>query len=79
MRYQHFDFRLVYCQNKGNTSDELGTIKHRDFESETTIATDIVKKVNHILEVRQSDKRREYIASRERKSHRKKNFHLGPR
>lgn len=72
-------FRLLYCKKKGNSSDELGTIKHRDFESETTIATDIVKKVNHILEVRQSDKRREYIASRERKSHRKKNFHLGPR
>ncbi|XP_066909105.1 target of rapamycin complex 2 subunit MAPKAP1 isoform X2 [Halyomorpha halys] len=71
-------FRLVYC--KGSTGDDdLGTIKHRDFESETTIASDIVKKVNYILEVRQSEKRREYIASRERKSHRKKNFHLGPR
>lgn len=69
----------MYFQRRENSPEDIGSFKHRDFESETTTATEIVKKVNHILDVRQSEKRKEYIALRERKSHRKKNFQLGPR
>ena len=60
-------------------SSSSGTFKHHDFESDQRTADEIVQKVNHILDLRSSQRRREYLALRERKSHRRKNFHLGPR
>lgn len=53
--------------------------KHHDFEAEQKVAEDIVQKINNILEIRCSVRRQEYISLRERKSHRRRSFHLGPR
>lgn len=53
--------------------------KHHDFEAEQKVAEDIVQKINNILELRCSVRRQEYILLRERKSHRRRSFHLGPR
>ena len=80
-------FRLVYYNNNAGSSDQsesshqtdLGNYKHHDFEADQRTAEEIVQKINHILELRSSARRKEYLALRERKSHRKRSFHLGPR
>uniref|UniRef100_T1I6Y7 Uncharacterized protein n=1 Tax=Rhodnius prolixus TaxID=13249 RepID=T1I6Y7_RHOPR len=72
-------FRLVYYQKReGRSNEESGKFKTRDFEAKTSVATEIVKKVNNILDVRQSARRKEYAEHKERKSLRRKNFNLGP-
>lgn len=43
------------------------SFKHYDFEAESNMADEIVKKVNNILEVRSSASRREYLATKEKK------------
>lgn len=50
----------------------LVTFKKHEFEAETTVADNIVEKINHILELRTSNARKEYLAYRERKSMKKK-------
>lgn len=52
------------------------SFKTHDFEAESTIAEEIVRKINHILELRSNNARKEFIAHRERKSMRRKSFHL---
>uniref|UniRef100_A0A146KUD3 Target of rapamycin complex 2 subunit MAPKAP1 n=1 Tax=Lygus hesperus TaxID=30085 RepID=A0A146KUD3_LYGHE len=72
-------FKLVHWKIKRDrTEEEGGKFKNKDFECDTSIAIEIVNKVNHILECRHSARRQEYITLRERKSHRRKNF-LSPR
>ncbi|XP_069697970.1 target of rapamycin complex 2 subunit MAPKAP1 isoform X2 [Periplaneta americana] len=81
-------FRLVYHHSSASSGDQaeslqhhtdLASYKHHDFEAEQRTAEEIVQKINHILELRSSVRRKEYLALRERKSHRKRSFHLGPR
>jgi len=80
-------FRLVYHHSSGASEQaeslqhhtDLASYKHHDFEADHRTAEEIVQKINHILELRSSVRRREYLALRERKSHRKRSFHLGPR
>ena len=80
-------FRLVYYNvnaASGDQSDsshhsDLANYKHHDFEADQKTAFEIVQKINHILELRSSARRKEYLSLRERKSHRKRSFHLGPR
>ncbi|XP_050539000.1 target of rapamycin complex 2 subunit MAPKAP1-like isoform X3 [Daktulosphaira vitifoliae] len=82
-------FRLVYdstalCSSIGDNTHIQQTavwsnFKHHDFEAEQKIAEEIVQKINNILELRCSVRRQEYISLRERKSHRRRSFHLGPR
>jgi hypothetical protein len=80
-------FRLVYHHSSGGSEQaeslqhhtDLASYKHHDFEADHRTAEEIVQKINHILELRSSVRRREYLALRERKSHRKRSFHLGPR
>ncbi|RZF39980.1 hypothetical protein LSTR_LSTR002383 [Laodelphax striatellus] len=70
------NFRLVY----DHMTNDGPVFKHHDFEVEQRTAKEIVQKVNHILDLRPSSARRkEYLALREHKSHRKKSFPLGPR
>jgi len=38
--------------------------KHNDFEADTDVASEIVLKINNILELRLSPVRKEYVASR---------------
>lgn len=79
-------FRLVYHHPaSGEQAESLqhhsdfSSYKHHDFEADHRTAEEIVQKINHILELRSSVRRKEYLALRERKSHRKRSFHLGPR
>ncbi|KAG8034627.1 hypothetical protein G9C98_007703 [Cotesia typhae] len=80
-------FTLVYTNP--STSDNISvsslsspslhqsmSFKTHDFEAESTIAEEIVRKINHILELRSNNARKEFIAHRERKSMRRKSFHL---
>uniref|UniRef100_A0A1B6M5E6 Uncharacterized protein n=1 Tax=Graphocephala atropunctata TaxID=36148 RepID=A0A1B6M5E6_9HEMI len=77
-------FRLVYDHSALSTSlDSSGSstpsFKHHDFEASAEVANLIVQKINHILELKPSTRRKEYLTLREHKSHRRKSFHLGPR
>nr|CAD7396535.1 unnamed protein product [Timema cristinae] len=65
-------FRLVCHQ--AATGDQA----HHDFETELGRAEEIVRKIGLILDLRSSPIRKEYLALRERKSHRRRSFHLGP-
>lgn len=55
------------------------SFKHHDFECDQKTALGVVQKLNHILELRCSSRRKEYLTVREKKSHKKKSFHFGPR
>ena len=46
--------------------------KHNDFEADTDMASEIVSKINNILELRLSPVRKEYVASRSGKSLKKR-------
>ncbi|KAK0180037.1 hypothetical protein PV327_005720 [Microctonus hyperodae] len=52
------------------------SFKNHEFETESSVAEEIVRKINHILELRSSVARKEYIAHKERKLIRRKSFHL---
>lgn len=81
-------FRLVYDSSQATDANQSSSypeflswhdFKHRDFECVQNIAEEIVQKLNHILELRSSNRRKEYLLMRERKSHRRRSFHIGPR
>ena len=77
-------FRIVYYHSPSPSPEHGGStlslnFKHHDFEAAEAIARAVVQQMNHILELRTSARRKEYLALRERKSHRSKSFHLGPR
>lgn len=72
-------FRVVYSLSFGlqnlqqgqETSSPLqasATFKHYDFEADSIMATEIIEKVNNILEISASTSRREYLAMKERRS-----------
>lgn len=81
-------FTLVYTPNASNLDPITGSsgqthslhqsasFKNHDFEADSATAEEIVRKINHILELRSGTSRKEYVAHRERKSARRKNFHL---
>lgn len=76
--------RLVYDHSPVSVSLESSSssahsFKYHDFEASVDVANLIVQKINHILELKPSTKRKEYIALREHKSHRRKSFFSGPR
>ncbi|XP_063226054.1 stress-activated map kinase-interacting protein 1 isoform X2 [Bacillus rossius redtenbacheri] len=73
-------FRLVCRQSGGpGPGPAAAGFKQHDFEADRRTAEEIVRKVNHILELRSSGVRKEYTALRERKAHRRRSFPLGPR
>ncbi|KAG8229362.1 hypothetical protein J437_LFUL007170 [Ladona fulva] len=55
--------------------------KRYDFEADHETAEQVVRKVNHILELHSSSARKEYHALREKKAQKRRTstFHLGPR
>lgn len=85
--YYFFLYRLVYdgsavSENGSSSYPELlswSNFKHHDLECDQRTAEEIVQKVNHILDLRCSIRRKEYLSMRERKSHRRRSFHIGPR
>ena len=52
------------------------SFKQHEFEAEAAVASEIVKKVNNILELRNSSSREDYRAYKERKMSRRKSFHI---
>lgn len=69
-----YDGSAVHDANK-SSHPELSSwndFKHHDFESEQSVSEEIVQKVNHILDLRCSIRRKEYLAMREQKSHRRR-------
>lgn len=50
------------------------SFKHYDFETDNSTVKEIVQKINLILELRSSFSRKEYLAAKERKQYRKKNY-----
>nr|CAD7443180.1 unnamed protein product [Timema bartmani] len=70
--------QAISLQGQGQGAP-LSNFKHHDFETELGRAEEIVRKICLILDLRSSPIRKEYLALRERKSHRRRSFHLGPR
>ncbi|KAK2584441.1 hypothetical protein KPH14_006821 [Odynerus spinipes] len=81
-------FTLVYTPHS-STLDSLSgssshthslhqsaSFKNHDFEADSITAEEIVRKINHILELHSSTSRKEYLAQKERKAARRKSFHL---
>jgi len=52
------------------------SFKNHDFEAEASVAKEIVTKINHILVLRNSVARKEYLSHRERTAGRRKSFHI---
>lgn len=82
-------FRVVYSTSFGNSSsDYSGTFayspslqtsasfKHYDFEADHSTTEEIVQKINLILELRSSNSRKEYLASKERKQYKRRGFNI---
>lgn len=66
-------FKLVYIPPGVDTS-----FKHYDFECDFKTATEIVQKINLILELRSSTSRKEYLAHKDKKiTKTRRSFHLG--
>lgn len=65
-------FRLTY---KNGTNNDY---KRHDFETESSVAQEVVQKINHILEMRCSTTRREYLNMKERKLQRKSSLKEKP-
>lgn len=77
-----YDSSSVTETSQNSSNSELlswNNFKHHDFESQQRVAEEVVQKVNHILESRCSNRRKEYLSLRARKSHRRRSFHIGPR
>lgn len=77
-----YDSSPVTETSKNSSNSELlswSDFKHHDFESQQGVAEEVVQKVNHILDSRCSSRRKDYLSLRDRKSHRRRSFHIGPR
>ena len=69
-----FQFTVSISHNQ--SLRRSASFKNHDFEAESSTAEEIVRKINHILELRSSSSRKEYLAQRERKASRRKSFHI---
>ncbi|KYN06699.1 PREDICTED: stress-activated map kinase-interacting protein 1 [Cyphomyrmex costatus] len=78
-------FTLVYTPQSSAPDNILShshslhqsaSFKNHDFEADSVTAEEIVRKINHILELHSSQSRKEYLAQKERKAARRKSFHL---
>ena len=71
----NFLVRTVYLSGKSSfrlTYLSGHDYKHHDFEADAEICTEIVHKINNILELRLSPVRKEYVAHRDKKLQRKR-------
>ncbi|KOC65973.1 Stress-activated map kinase-interacting protein 1 [Habropoda laboriosa] len=55
---------------------QSASFKNHEFEADSITADEIVRKINHILELHSSTSRKEYLSQKERKAARRKSFHL---
>ncbi|KAI4483045.1 hypothetical protein M0804_008100 [Polistes exclamans] len=67
---------LSASSSQTHSLHQSASFKNHDFEAYSVTAEEIVKKINHILELRSSTSRKEYLAQKERKAARRKSFHL---
>lgn len=81
-------FTLVYTPHSSTSENILvpsgqlhslhqsASFKNHEFEADSMTAEEIVRKINHILELHNSVSRKEYLSQKERKAARRKSFHL---
>nr|XP_033326748.1 stress-activated map kinase-interacting protein 1 isoform X2 [Megalopta genalis] len=72
-------FTLVYTPHSSTSENILvssGQFKNHEFEADSITGEEIVRKINHILELHSSTSRKEYLSQKERKTARRKSFHL---
>ncbi|KZC13286.1 PREDICTED: stress-activated map kinase-interacting protein 1 [Dufourea novaeangliae] len=72
-------FTIVYTPHTSTSENILassGQFKNHEFEADSITAEEIVRKINHILELHNSTSRKEYLSQKERKAARRKSFHL---
>ncbi|CAL7947967.1 unnamed protein product [Xylocopa violacea] len=81
-------FTLVYTPHSSTSENILvssgqvqslhqaASFKNHEFEADSMTAEEIVRKINHILELHNSTSRKEYLSQKERKAARRKSFHL---
>ncbi|XP_012285280.1 stress-activated map kinase-interacting protein 1 [Orussus abietinus] len=67
---------LTVSSKHTHSLHQSASFKSHDFEAKSATAEEIVRKINHILELRSSASRKEFLAQRERKPARRKSFHL---
>ncbi|KAG4073572.1 hypothetical protein HA402_000796 [Bradysia odoriphaga] len=80
-------FRIVYSHSPNNSdggqpsspvqhSNSSNTFRHYDFLTDALMAKEIIEKINHILDVRSTESRREYVSTHARtdRKSRKKTF-----
>ncbi|XP_076276533.1 SAPK-interacting protein 1 isoform X1 [Lasioglossum baleicum] len=72
-------FTLVYTPHSSTSENILvssGQFKSHEFEADSITGEEIVRKINHILELHSSTSRKEYLSQKERKIARRKSFYL---
>jgi len=69
-------FNLTDVTGQSHLLHQSASFKNHDFEADSLTAEEIVRKINHILELHSSQSRKEYLAQKERKAARRKSFHL---
>ncbi|XP_035722164.1 target of rapamycin complex 2 subunit MAPKAP1-like [Vespa mandarinia] len=67
---------LSASSSQTHSLHQSASFKNHDFEADSMTAEEIVRKINHILELHSSTSRKEYLAQKERKAARRKSFHL---
>lgn len=74
-------FRIVHYSDQTDSVPTTGPLhfKNHDFEADQQVAEEIVKKVNHILQLKCGVYRKEYLAYKQRKTGRRKSFSIWPR
>lgn len=63
-------------QASSHTLRQSASFKNHEFEADTLVADEIVRKINHILELHSSTSRKDYLSQKEKKATRRRSFHL---
>lgn len=74
-------FRIIHCAEQGESVSQSGHFhfKNHDFESDTRVAEEIVRKLHHILHLKCGIYRKEYLAFKQRKLGKRNSFSIWPR
>ncbi|XP_011304449.1 target of rapamycin complex 2 subunit MAPKAP1 [Fopius arisanus] len=74
--HQSISDTLLLSSTHSHSLNQSTSFKTHDFEADASVAEEIVRKINHILELRSSNARKEFLQHRERKAARRKSFSL---
>nr|XP_034182069.1 target of rapamycin complex 2 subunit MAPKAP1 [Osmia lignaria] len=67
---------ILLSSGQMHSLHQSASFKNHEFEADSITAEEIVRKINHILELHTSTSRKEYLSQKERKAARRKSFHL---